>query len=409
MRIKVENIQKTIDYIVVLMILLMSKTVYFGIVNYWRTFYTFAGIAIVALILNRGKIQKQNFRIFGVFIALDGICTACTVLVYRDMSAPMADIYILLVMLIVVMAVSTLSVERFFQCYTGIMLIVAIESLISYSLYFVNQNIPRDLSLKLSSGSTSYIASWYHTWGINNVLYNRNPGPFWEPGAYQGFLMVALIIVLFRYRDVEHPKLKIIAYLVTLMSTASTTGYILTVVLLVTMYGNFSTIFSLDKFKNVSIGKKWIARIITLLVFIAVTAFVVTSNNISNKLLVANASSTIRTRDLVNGIGAVISNPMGVGIGNYRNSLEMQWNIRATSNGLLQMFYTYGLPFGVYYCYRTISFFKKNIAGNSWRMLVIGIILAVCHMTEGYYWLAFFMAFLFEMKSDMAIGERNRS
>lgn len=407
MKIRVENIKKALDYVVVLMIFLMSKTVYFGIVNYWKTFYFFAAVSVVALLLNNGTIQKRNLKIFGIFIALDGFCTMCAVLIYKDMSAIMADSYILMVMLIVVIAVSTLTMERFFQCYTDIMLIVSIESLICYSFYFINQNIPRDLSLNLSNGSTSYIASWYHTWGINNVLYNRNPGPFWEPGAYQGFLIIALIIVFFRYKEVSHPKLKVIAYLVTLMSTASTTGYILTIILLVTMYNNFSAIFSLDKYKNISQGKKWIARFVALIGFIAVTAYVVASNNISNKLLIANDSSTIRTRDLVNGIAAAISNPFGVGIGSYRNVLEIQWNIRATSNGLLQMLYTYGIPFGLYYCYRTMRFIKDNIS-SGWKAFVLCIIVAICHMTEGYYWLAFFMVFLFEMKQNMP-SEKNNS
>ena len=55
----------------------------------------------------------------------------------------------------------------------------------------------------------------------------RNWGPFWEPGAYQAFLNVALIFTLFiREKKGKHWILSSIVFTVAVISTLSTTGYL---------------------------------------------------------------------------------------------------------------------------------------------------------------------------------------
>lgn len=66
----------------------------------------------------------------------------------------------------------------------------------------------------------------------------RNAGPFWEPGAYAGYL---LIIPLLYLNDVElffkKYKKKIIVLIIGLLTTMSTTGYVAFSILLIYIFG----------------------------------------------------------------------------------------------------------------------------------------------------------------------------
>lgn len=58
---------------------------------------------------------------------------------------------------------------------------------------------------------------------------NRNSGPFWEPGAFQGYILIA-ILLLSAYKNRMLPRdywKTLIVFILTLLSTKSTTGYLL--------------------------------------------------------------------------------------------------------------------------------------------------------------------------------------
>ncbi|MDP3844800.1 MAG: hypothetical protein Q8Q81_19905 [Oxalobacteraceae bacterium] len=58
---------------------------------------------------------------------------------------------------------------------------------------------------------------------------NRNSGPFWEPGAFSGYILVA-ILLLSQYKNNIHPKYYwkyLIIFIISMLSTKSTTGYLL--------------------------------------------------------------------------------------------------------------------------------------------------------------------------------------
>lgn len=58
---------------------------------------------------------------------------------------------------------------------------------------------------------------------------DRNSGPFWEPGAFQGYIIIA-ILLLSAYKDrisSNQYRRRLIVFILTLLSTQSTTGYLL--------------------------------------------------------------------------------------------------------------------------------------------------------------------------------------
>jgi hypothetical protein len=63
--------------------------------------------------------------------------------------------------------------------------------------------------------------------GVYTLLTNditRNSGPFWEPGAFQGFINICL--VLLPMRQWRQKRFRVAVLFVALLSTLSTTGYI---------------------------------------------------------------------------------------------------------------------------------------------------------------------------------------
>lgn len=69
----------------------------------------------------------------------------------------------------------------------------------------------------------------------NNELITRNSGMFWEPGAFQGYLNLVPLFFLDKIEDLwKNNKKECIVILITILSTQSTTGYL--VLFLILLY-----------------------------------------------------------------------------------------------------------------------------------------------------------------------------
>jgi len=103
------------------------------------------------------------------------------------------------------------------------------------------------------------------------IIYNfkalesfRNSGPFWEPGAFGGYLFIAIIFISFN-NQIVNKKTKIVILTISLLTTFSTTAYIALAVfifsyyyknikhiflkiaiLLILLYGSYYTFFNVN-------------------------------------------------------------------------------------------------------------------------------------------------------------------
>lgn len=111
--------------------------------------------------------------------------------------------------------------EDFVKAYLNWMKIIAVVSLLAYAVGNFVSTIP------FLPKITSVVGRNYISFVFTNVpeaidLRNRNYGPFWEPGVYQGYLIVALMFSLF-YKKKQTPW-EILLYSITIVTTYSTTG-----------------------------------------------------------------------------------------------------------------------------------------------------------------------------------------
>ena len=113
------------------------------------------------------------------------------------------------------------STDDFFKAYLFWMGIIAIVSLAAFVVGNLVTAIPFLPKITNVLGR-NYISFLFTNVPETVALRNRNYGPFWEPGVYQGYLIVALMLCLF-YKKKQNPW-EILLYCVAILTTYSTTG-----------------------------------------------------------------------------------------------------------------------------------------------------------------------------------------
>ena len=119
------------------------------------------------------------------------------------------------------------AIKNFTEIYVNIM---AVLSLISLFFYFFYYFFNFKIGIQISEISTHNFLYHYKNEGVMQV---RNSGPFWEPGAFSGYLILALFFIL---RDLRNKKTLVTSCILiaTILTTRSTTGYIaLAVIMLI--------------------------------------------------------------------------------------------------------------------------------------------------------------------------------
>lgn len=155
--------------------------------------------------------------------------------------------------------------DKFIGYYKNIMIFFCLVSLFCFSLNCMKIVIPyiNVSSSNIDGGQIIRVSSFVYT-QLYNVEHGfgltlRNCGPFWEPGAFQGFVNLALLLEMYnlRIKGVLISKTAII-YIVTIFTTVSTGGY-------VTMFAIVG--FLIIQSKKMSLSTKVIFFIIVLSFF----------------------------------------------------------------------------------------------------------------------------------------------
>lgn len=119
--------------------------------------------------------------------------------------------------------VTSISFQKFIQLFTKFMYFLACFSLVAYIVTLVLPQV-----LAVFPITTNILAVEAYNLGFTVIPFNsyiiRNFGFFWEPGAYQAFLNLALLLYLFTIKKFQWKPIFIIT--VTVLTTFSTTGYI---------------------------------------------------------------------------------------------------------------------------------------------------------------------------------------
>lgn len=121
--------------------------------------------------------------------------------------------------------------KKFLIYYSNIIYFFCILSLICFTYNNIFGTLPYiKLSENLDGDSAFRVTSIVYTQLYNLNLHNltfRNCGPFWEPGAFQGFINLAILIELFCNRERNKKwHLKMSIFVISIITTFSTGGYV---------------------------------------------------------------------------------------------------------------------------------------------------------------------------------------
>lgn len=230
----------------------------------------------------------------------------------------------------------------------------------------------------------------YHNTIEGASLFVRPDGYFFEPGVFQFYLNIFLLLTIMRNGSWKAIALASIAVL----CTQSTTGLIIEALLL--------SGYAASKLARASAKRK--LALIPIVVLMAIPAAMVVYENINNKIFgELQGSAAAREYDLLVGLNLIQDNPL-IGIGfdhdNYRNKagdLGLDSDAlgsddqegRSTSNGLVNLFYSVGIPLGsiIILGFFRQPFFSKRIA--------FGMLITISLLGESLTFTPFFLMFAF--------------
>ena len=177
---------------------------------------TIIGIAIYSLcVLFRQRVVEYR----GFLSIFCIVCSYVTMFVNSDSFSPYGlQTCITIISLIVAYSYS---IEDFAFRYLCIIRIIAVVSLVTFIFGKVIVGIkflPRIVSIT----GIQYVSLFFSN--VCTVSLNRNFGPFWEPGAYQLYLLLALVFRYFVLNDDRKLIFDTMIFSIALITTFSTTG-----------------------------------------------------------------------------------------------------------------------------------------------------------------------------------------
>lgn len=217
---------------------------------------------------------------------------------------------------------------------------------------------------------------------------HRNSGIFWEPGAYQFFLNLALF---FHISEQGYSLKKIfdfenIILILSVFSTLSTSGYITFICMI--LYVIYRC------WRELSTWHKIVFVLPALVVMIVATVVIGTSSTVIDKFSETNGSYNIRRNDFEQSIEAVTERPwMGYGVesGTYLYMANVR-SIIANSVGFFCAALSFGLPYAIMYSIFLFGYCWKFHKSESVPMIAL---LAISCVTEDFYRYAIYLVLVF--------------
>jgi len=228
-----EKTMLILKYILVfLSIILSADSLIFGAVGYALLGYVrFVFYFVMSLSLVFFSKIKIKSDIFIIFLVISCIILMSSVF-NNDFS--LGHLVLILIYIYSMIFISYINIDEFIKIFQNVVFVLALISLIVYllsvSMYSFVNILPK---------ITNKAGNQFYSLFIMNIpdiyaLY-RNFGLFREPGVYQMYLNVSLIFMLF-YKNIEAKIYKISIIILTILSTFSTTGYIVMLSLLLTFF-----------------------------------------------------------------------------------------------------------------------------------------------------------------------------
>ena len=280
--------------------------------------------------------------------------------------------------------------KQFVNVYLNVMLIGGIISLIGWKL------TPQIMDMGIGIEIGKYMH--YRTLGVFNIIENaikRNSGFFWEPGMYQGFLNLGILLIIQKDKKNVLDAIRIIVFSLCVLTTYSTTGYI--VLCCLGVLGIYKALYARIKTAaNIFV-------IMFLLVFfvgggvqiVLNAAMLFFPKEVILKLQIQDVSYTTRLYSIITDLQLSLTNPFGISrlqsstiISEFARSKG--YNIDARTSALSTAFVYHGIITGILYCVLWIKgIFRVAKKDVSTCLLTIAIMFLILNSEPMFYHMLF--------------------
>lgn len=366
----------------------LLTVLFFGIYFLSNTFLVISGtntiaalgiIAILVMILQGSIIVNKRF--IGIALILCVNVVATTLFMKES-----TDYAILLVVLILYsfVVISSVEFKLFARIYTRIMCFTALFSILVYFCMLVFPDIIKSVPLVYN----------IHGYGVHNVglayasfrgVPLRNMGFFWEPGAFQTFLVFAMLFEIFVFKMKR--KWNIIVFILAIITTWSTSG-IMNLLVLASIMVLYLNQGKRNRYVNVFVVLVMSATVLlwiysNLPTGMQYAVFGKIARYFENEAS-SYTSASVRFDSITIPIMAFFSSPLlGVGLDGLKDTMSVRGHTM-TTNTILNWFAVYG---GIYGTLMLISLVKlaKRLAGDNLFLIVLVMLsIALSISTEQY-------------------------
>jgi hypothetical protein len=356
---------------------------------------------ILMLLVSRQKVKKKLVNAFFASLSFVSFC----VLINYLFSVKPQDInkYIFIIFMFVVQGLlciyffSAFTYDNFLKQLYKILTLIRWHAFLSAIVITI---FPFLLFMRVENEFNGYQAQSFlfifnkitdqYSFNFLGLSLIRNQGLFWEPGVLQFYLNLLLIFQLYIFKA---KRSSIVLTIITLITTYSTTAYGIMLIIL--------SVAILKSFKRNPLS------IVPVILAMVIFLYPLISSNLENKLQGdKQTSSMVRFYDLVQQLIVIKSNFFtGVGLDDQRyaeirthyllpisiqNMMDFTANQRGSSNSILFLLGTMGIPLGGFWLF---AYIKQPFIRDSPKLVSVLLILGV--MVEPLLLKPFFITFIF--------------
>ena len=221
MKIRIE--QKTWFNFLLVYLILLFRYGFMFVENYSRfTMIILLAMSCLACVINCKKNANRTVVYIALFMMLSFFIT------YIFKGFPDSGVIVISVANIIIAILVSMSIEKeeFYKHFSNIMFCIAVFSIVGWILmmFFHSTIIPLP-SLVNSAGRVGYYVVFTIISDFSNAGMQRCQGIFWEPGALQALIIVAMFVDKYNIHS-DNRDFRKYVYSIAILMSFSTTGYV---------------------------------------------------------------------------------------------------------------------------------------------------------------------------------------
>ena len=397
-----------IETVLIIVMLYMSGSIFFVSFYYSQCCILIFVFMTAVYIMHGGLRQMSKNVVFSIILL--ALCIL-TVIIINNTDKYYSYIAVFLQLLMAAEFAEIYGFERFKKLYVKIISVFAVVSLIGYAITVLRPTVMLLFPKTDGEASLDYYNAIIHVFASARgysrfVPFLRNSGIFWEPGAYQAFLNLGILFFLDDLNPDDLNRKSLFGFfcmILAVLTTFSTTGYILLFILLLSYIKKTSFLWKRN-------------TVIFIAVIIGFALFLVFINKrglgfdfMGQKITDEISDKTYGSRLDLSDISIIVERPLGF-LGISFETFSGQYG--GAANSILNTAICLGLPFTVILIFWYCCFASKCFEGKS---LVAIVFLTAVFLTESLIWrpvfliLAWYGAIYKPLQQTDLSGEKNEN